>query len=118
MGFKIRAAMLMALLAVRATSTQATAFVDGNILIELCTASGEWAAHSCESYIVGVLDTYEDLIQSGEVRAICLPDGARSKQLSLVVSKYLKEHPENLHFRASSLVSEALFTAFPCPGPD
>lgn len=112
--------MLMALLAVLATSTlatstQAAAFVDGNILIELCTTSGEWAAHSCASYIVGVLDAQEDSIQSGGVRAICLPDGVKSKQLSLVVSKYLKEHPENLHFRASSLVSEALFVAFPCP---
>jgi hypothetical protein len=44
----------------------------------------------------------------------CVPDGVSAGQLVEVVKKWLREHPENWHYGADSLVAAALQEAFPC----
>lgn len=45
----------------------------------------------------------------------CTPkDGVQTEQLSLIVHKYLKNHPEVLNESARSCVLAALMEAFPC----
>ncbi len=65
----------------------------------------------CLFYVSGVLDGY----QIGDnATKICIPDEASLGELSLVVSKYLNQHPETLHNSPQYLVIDALHTAFPC----
>jgi hypothetical protein len=46
----------------------------------------------------------------------CIPDEAPIAQLTRVIVKWLREHPERLHDLKSFLVMDALKNAFPCPG--
>lgn len=50
----------------------------------------------------------------GQVGLFCTPEEVTTEQLRDVVSKYLNDHPEELHFRAEPLVVSALAKAFPC----
>jgi hypothetical protein len=43
-----------------------------------------------------------------------VPEGFTGKQAVLIVDKYMKEHPEMLHFNAGPIVFLALWGAFPC----
>jgi hypothetical protein len=58
-------------------------------------------------YILGVHD-----VSSGV--SICSPSQAIAGQLVDIVLKYLAEHPQKLHEKASDLVLNALSLAFPC----
>ena len=65
----------------------------------------------CLFYVSGVLDGF----QIGDsATKICMPDGTSLGELALVVSKYLRQHPEKLHNPPQYLVIDALHTAFPC----
>jgi hypothetical protein len=44
----------------------------------------------------------------------CNPGNVTPGQIFKIVSKYLNNNPENLHFSADSLVVQALKEAFPC----
>jgi len=58
-------------------------------------------------HVLGVSDTLfdEDLVY--------YPEGATHHQIILVVGKYLDDHPELLHERASRLIRRALIKTFP-----
>jgi hypothetical protein len=47
----------------------------------------------------------------------CIPEGVDIGQLRLVVLKYLKAHPERLHWQFNLLITLGLEEGFPC-GPD
>jgi hypothetical protein len=48
-------------------------------------------------------------------QSVCLPDGLTGTgQLTLVILKYLREHPERLHEQAGTLTQDAIAAAFPC----
>ena len=49
----------------------------------------------------------------GNKKLYKLPDNAKAQQMFAVVSKYIKEHPDMLHFPASVIVVNALKDAFP-----
>ena len=44
----------------------------------------------------------------------CLPGRVQLDQLLVIVYRYLEAHPEKRRFTGSSLVSAALWEAFPC----
>jgi hypothetical protein len=49
-------------------------------------------------------------------RVICIPKEVTSNtQLALIVTKYVRDHPEKLHEPRSTFAFAALQTAFPCP---
>ena len=56
-------------------------------------------------YVLGVHET---------LPIFCIPAGVTNRQITEVVSKYLKDHPEKLHLNASDLVIDAIQTAWPC----
>lgn len=99
------------------------------------TADETAAAGMCAAYVSGFVDastTYNSLLsqldaalQKSEADGArvrhrispmaCIPEGATYEQTVRVVLKYLRDHPEKLHERRSTLMLEAIASAFPCP---
>ena len=88
----------------------ATNFVVGNDLLKYCESSHQDA---CRAYVSGVSDASQGKTWDGG--EYCLPDKIIIGQAVKVVTKYLNDHPEKLHYSASSLVHDAFLEAFPCP---
>nr|WP_269807861.1 Rap1a/Tai family immunity protein [Pseudomonas agronomica] len=105
---------------------------DGSKLLRQCqealtifdggTANNNTDAAMCLGTINGTVDGLDiaHMLYSQEAkkqlkRIICWPEGNVTKDQSLrIVVKYLKEHPESLHFGESTLITLALVSAFPC----
>ncbi len=49
-----------------------------------------------------------------ERRRSCIPENVTNGQVSDVVIKYLRDHPEERHILAAILVVKAMAEAFPC----
>ena len=89
-------------------------FFNGNELQRICQAKNETASMDvCLGYINGVADVLSEKAEVAGSRA-CIPLGVTSSQAQAIVLRWLKEHPEDCHCNASSLVAEALEVAFPC----
>lgn len=108
-----------------ACSAKAQSPFTGIMLREACTAgnagnqSGE---HICLMWISGFV---QGMYWSQELsdfknlpRATCLPVsnnmGVTGEQARLIVEKYMRDHPEDLHRSARSVAGTALVLAFPC----
>jgi hypothetical protein len=104
---------------------------DGNALLHNCqtiekaelTDSDAFFLQFCYGYIQAVIDgeTVSRGVRSADKSHVydkskfCLPEsGILYVQLARVVVKYLKEHPEELHWTASALVHSALVKGFSC----
>jgi len=72
-------------------------------------------ALACLAYVRGLIDGYE-LGRIGETgRAMfCMPEEATLHQAALVVVKYLRDHPQDLHHSDAEVVLYALAAGFPC----
>jgi hypothetical protein len=81
-------------------------FLDGNRISRWCLAelyqSSEWF---CDGYVAGVADASKEL---------CIPSSVTVAQTSDIFKKYLRNHPEDRHLNAQSLVFRALSEAWPC----
>jgi hypothetical protein len=64
------------------------------------------------SYVAGVLDGW--YLRDDEHLTICEPNDVTNGQEGLIVLKYLRDHPEELHLKAAALVIKAMGKAFPC----
>jgi len=86
--------------------------ISGAYLKKICASYVEKPASTadgmCIGYVVGILSVME------YINALCLPDKSTHSQATLVVQKYLSDHPEKLHLNADGLVIDALQEAFPC----
>jgi hypothetical protein len=86
-----------------------TAFMNGNKLLDYCTApSGTSEMLVCQSYVIGVnaalvLQDY-----------VCLPDQTIVQQNVDVAVNYLRANPAKRQSSASSMAGAALMEAFPC----
>jgi Rap1a immunity proteins len=72
---------------------------------------------ACQSYIRGFVDgsVTATVIERDFAGQYCPPkDGIDAIQARLIVEKYLRDHPEELHAEAGLLVSGALLAAFSC----
>jgi len=65
----------------------------------------------CMGYTEGVFGTALQL----DKRSICAPEEVESERLVRIAMKYLENHPEQLHYGASSTILIAFREAFPCP---
>ena len=87
--------------------------VSGALLKKICADYIDRPASTldgmCIGYVVGVMSVVE------YTNYFCRPDKSTHSQATLVVKKYLSEHPEKLHLDADGLVLHALIEAFPCP---
>jgi len=101
---------------------QPQGFYTGNKLLELCeaaidrdTAQDIADGSACIGFIMGVADAQEVFIGWNRMeRMWCLPEHVTGAQVLRVVTKDLQENPQDLHKTASSMVANALFSAFPC----
>ena len=87
--------------------------VSGALLKKFCSSYVDRPENSldgmCIGYTVGVMSVME------YIDVLCLPVKVTHAQATLVVQKYLSDHPEKLHLNAEELVIDALQEAFPCP---
>ena len=97
------------------------AFYSGNEMLKMCEAylseTGSAAdGNICVGYVVGIHDGHFTFsVRADMKKTICLPDSSvDGSQLVRVVTKHLQEHPEDLHYTAASLITNALQQAFPC----
>lgn len=65
---------------------------------------------ACLQYVTGFVNGYV----FGGGTDICPPDGVDMKQTTLVVAKYLRDHPQKLHEGLGANTWVALSRAFPC----
>lgn len=88
----------------------------GNTLLSFCDSENDTQAMGCGSYILGVIDAYRALssMHKPNINHICFPDGVNRGQQNKVIVKYLKDHPEHLHYTAADTILAALNNAFPC----
>lgn len=94
------------------------AFIDGNTLYEWCSYPNDETAKYyqysafCGGYIDGVMDDGADNGWLG--KAACPPPNVTNKQTQDIITKFLRDGPEQRHFTASTLIGVAMFLAFPC----
>jgi len=90
--------------------------ISGAFLKKTCTSYVDRPENTlegmCIGYVVGVMSVME------YINVICRPVKSTHAQATLVVQKYLSDHPEKLHLNADALVIDALQEAFPCPVKD
>jgi hypothetical protein len=75
------------------------------------------AVVGCINYITGVLDGYAVGVatgSSGRTMVCNVPDTVTARQLALIVLKYGRDNPAELHWLASALTMTALNKSFPC----
>ena len=87
----------------------------GNFLYELCDkAQGtNWRDGICTGYMTAIGDAMDNSNNVAGYRA-CIPPQVTSRQITSLGMQYLKQHPDELHYSAHSLVAAALQKAFPC----
>jgi hypothetical protein len=92
-----------------------TTYWDGSDLLKHCTSESTFEIGICGGYLTGTADTLETVeVWTEPMGEACIPSNATISQLIKVVVKHMQEHPENLHFTATSLVLTGLREAFPC----
>ena len=124
-------------LAIVAAPMGAGAYFSGNDLLDQCTKPEvTFGEGICLGFINGVRltlayvfagdmkrDGTEKLYRGGgprlgtDGRDSCQPPTVTLGQLHLIVVKWMKDHPETLHWLASMNVHEACVDAVPCPDP-
>jgi hypothetical protein len=97
----------------------------GNDFLPLCgdmtdspTVPPDFHWGECLGYIRGVDDGVEmayDIM--GQSQPYCIPSEVTSGQMSRVLIKFIKDHPEKAHSKTSVLEIEAFMNAFPCKQP-
>ena len=65
------------------------------------------SAASFTGYVRGVEDSMNGV-------RFCISPGATSAQQVALITRYVKDHPEELHNGATTLIVQALQPAFPC----
>jgi hypothetical protein len=92
-------------------------FYNGSELLEYCeyylNETNASLANACYGYVAGHHDT-EKFLSFEAINYYCVPQGTGSKELIEVAVKYLKDHPRDLHYAASSLLFIAFTQAYPC----
>ena len=88
--------------------------VSGASLKRICSSFLDIPANMsdgmCVGYVVGIMSVMD------YINVLCLPAESTHAQATLVVQKFLYDHPEKLHLNAEELAIDALHEAFPCTG--
>jgi len=114
-----------------AGNAQAKSIDTGNDLLETCESKKNEQQLACINYITGVIDgiafqtgfvigilsvaTQSRLAKyPGILKHYCIPHGVTFGQLRLILTKYLLNHPVDLHIIPPILIRDALVQAYPC----
>jgi hypothetical protein len=119
----IAAAAVFALLTNTAYAKAETETRTGNYIIAGCNefAKGTWTAHNCQDVAteikgwecLGAVHAVAD--EAAIHHEICVHQEVTNRQLLTVVSKYMGDNPDKLHWPYAALIFNALQTAWPCP---
>ncbi len=91
--------------------------LDGNRLLQICSASKDSHSDFCSGFIVGARDGAVLATKLRDAKAILdVPVEVKQEQMVAVLVKYLNDHPEERHKPAALLVIFALSKAFPPKG--
>jgi hypothetical protein len=71
---------------------------------------------ACSAYALGYAEGVT--AANKENVTICVPKGVGGRELRLVMDKYLKDHPEQLHEKVSVVLGAAFAGAYPCQKPN
>jgi hypothetical protein len=97
-----KTAILLTAVLMTGTAAYSAEALTGNSLLDECQGSGE---SFCVGFALGVANA---------LSTVCVPDGVTAGQLTKMAERYLEAHPQNLHQSATSLLSVAFSTAWPC----
>jgi hypothetical protein len=100
------------------SATNAEALTGSDLYQECLDKSRGIEEIGCLSYVRGFVDgIFSGVAIERLAIGFCPPkeEGLDATQARLIVEKYLREHPEQLHVQAGLLVGSALIAAFPCP---
>jgi Rap1a immunity proteins len=94
---------------VSAYSQETAMFHSGNQLYKDCiTQERSIQSDFCIGYLEGAVDAFSS---DG---TLCLPPNVAAGQVQDMVMSYLRAHPENRHYTASSIVRQVLEVSFSC----
>ena len=86
-----------------------------SLMKDFCNSKNEEKITYCEGFLVGVLETYHNLMQMEVFKEIfCLPPNLNSRDLISSFRKYIKEHPENNNNVASGVLLGFMMEKYPC----
>ncbi|HMG84944.1 MAG TPA: Rap1a/Tai family immunity protein [Terracidiphilus sp.] len=77
---------------------------------------------SCLAYLRGMSDTFDlwkvfnDQRRQNNPPPACVPNGVTAREIAIVVMKFIKRHPTEMHHAASDVALTALMDAYPCGG--
>lgn len=101
-----------------APETRLPEFQNGNGLLELCASDSGQSQSICLGYIQGVVDGAGITPVEKTCRRTssywCIPDGVAWGQMTEVVVKYMKDHPENRHWPSTAIITNAVIESWPC----
>jgi len=111
------------------TVSPGLAEIDGNMLLDNCKEAVSYlenendpsinlsAVNFCVGFVSGVNEVHNTFVSSVscfDPPVFCIPPQTKPEQLVKVVFKFLKSHPEDLHYQGSVITISALKEAFPC----
>jgi hypothetical protein len=91
----------------------------GMQLVEMCANKN--TKDICEAWIAGFqaglsgAHASRNHASSKDNKEVCLPKGFTGSQATLIIKKYMQDHPQVLHLWAPPIAFVALWDAFPCP---
>jgi len=94
-------------------------FLDGNDLLSQCSDYSTSDAVRCVYYVIGVYDSvdskkygwdYFDYPKTCDLEKF--PKNIKGVQLTAIVTKYLNDHPEILHYSGARLIQMAISEAW------
>ena len=108
------ATFAVAVLVGHAEAQEVAAFESGDQFLAKCDQSADF----CSGFVEAAADAMNAARSSGGTVGgwtACIPAGAMSDQVRDIAMTYLRNHPEQRHASAASLIASALANAFPCP---
>lgn len=106
----MKTAVLIALLALFAVPRASAQARTGTELLTMCDSNDLQEQNACMFYLGGVL---QGVTLAGSSDYFNAPSDVTLTQCRLIVVKYLKEHPNQLHRSGVALVVRSFHDAFP-----
>jgi hypothetical protein len=104
---------LLGLICLAPRPAAARQFMDGNRLLQLCTAADPYNGLECTGYIKGVADAFA-FPMDAEKRPLCMPAGVTAKELVDVTVQWLRDNVAEQTYPAVATVGIAIAQKWKC----